>query len=153
MVKAQQATPNGPLVAPVDVLELRVKLIAEELCEFAEAVAITMAAVSTRESSNAVFAKRLDSNTAEVDLVKAYDAILDLLVVVIGAAVALGLDIEPGWQEVHRSNMSKFLDGYRREDGKWVKGPSYSPAELKPILCDQIEAAKTKAAEGTLPLT
>jgi predicted HAD superfamily Cof-like phosphohydrolase len=68
------------------------------------------------------------------DIVEAYDALLDLEVVTTGSAVAFGLDTEPGWQEVHRSNMSKFIDGHRREDGKWVKGPSYSPAKLAPII-------------------
>lgn len=68
------------------------------------------------------------------DLIAVYDAINDLLYVVIGTAIATGLEIEPGWQEVHRSNMSKFIDGHRRGDGKWIKGPSYSPANLAPII-------------------
>lgn len=109
MVKAGQATPDKPTMCDDDVYLLRVKLIQEELEEFEKAL-------------------------YEKNLVETYDAILDLLVVTIGAAVALGLDLEPGWQEVHRSNMSKFIDGHRREDGKWVKGPSYSPANLAPIV-------------------
>jgi len=68
------------------------------------------------------------------EIVAAYDAVLDLEVVTTGTAVAMGVDTEPGWQEVHRSNMSKFIDGTKRADGKWVKGPSYSPANLKPIV-------------------
>jgi hypothetical protein len=39
--------------------------------------------------------------------------------------------------EVHRSNMSKLgEDGkpIKREDGKILKGPNYSPADLLPIL-------------------
>lgn len=69
-----------------------------------------------------------------LSITNAYDATLDLKVVVIGTGVAMGVDLEPGWEEVHRSNMSKFIDGYKREDGKWIKGPSYSPANLGPIL-------------------
>jgi len=57
----------------------------------------------------------------------------DLLYVVYGTAVSLGIDMEPIFKEVHRSNMSK-VGGYKREDGKWVKPPTYSPASLNKIL-------------------
>ncbi|MEX0829295.1 MAG: MazG nucleotide pyrophosphohydrolase domain-containing protein [Nitrospirales bacterium] len=57
----------------------------------------------------------------------------DLLYVVYGTAVSLGIDMEPVFKEVHRSNMSK-VGGYKREDGKWVKPPTYSPADLDTIL-------------------
>jgi hypothetical protein len=39
---------------------------------------------------------------------------------------------------VCRSNNSKITNGFRREDGKWQKGPNYSPANLAPILEEQI---------------
>ena len=57
----------------------------------------------------------------------------DLLYVVYGTAVSLGIDMEPVFKEVHRSNMSK-VGGYKREDGKWVKPSTYSPAFLDNIL-------------------
>lgn len=60
----------------------------------------------------------------------------DLLYVVYGTAVSYGIDMVPVFREVHRSNMSK-VGGYKREDGKWVKPPSYSPAAIEPILADQ----------------
>lgn len=122
MVKAAQNTPEYPTLIAPHVANLRVTLILEELLEFAEAVGFTLKVSSFRP------------NEKPVNLKDAYDGILDLLVVVIGAAVAMGLQLEPGWQEVHRSNMSKFIDGYRRDDGKWIKGPSYSPAQLEPII-------------------
>jgi len=109
MLKAGQECPVNPCIPELNVCLLRYKLIAEELEELKEAF--------VRDNK-----------------VETYDAILDLLVVVVGTAVACGMEIEPGWQEVHRSNMSKFIDGHRRKDGKWMKGPSYSPANLKPIL-------------------
>lgn len=70
------------------------------------------------------------------DLIGIADAYTDLMVVVIGLGVAHGLAnySEALFEEVHGSNMSKFIDGHRREDGKWIKGPSYSPANLAPIL-------------------
>ena len=79
----------------------------------------------------------LDDALGIGDLVEIADALGDLLYVVLGTAVTCGIDIEPIFEEIHRSNMSKFIDGYRREDGKWIKGPSYSPANLEPILKNQ----------------
>ena len=60
----------------------------------------------------------------------------DLLYVVYGTAVSYGIDMEPVFQEVQRSNMSK-IGGYKREDGKWVKPATYSPANIAPILALQ----------------
>lgn len=60
----------------------------------------------------------------------------DLLYVVYGTAVSYGIDMEPVFQEVQRSNMSK-VGGYKREDGKWVKPATYSRADVDPILEQQ----------------
>lgn len=60
------------------------------------------------------------------------DAIADLLYVVFGTAVELGVDVEPFFDEVHTSNLSK-TGGHKREDGKWVKPESYEPANLRKI--------------------
>ena len=57
----------------------------------------------------------------------------DLLYVVYGTAVSYGIDMEPVFREVHRSNLSK-VGGYKRDDGKWVKPATYSPACLESIL-------------------
>ncbi len=62
----------------------------------------------------------------------------DLLYVVYGTAVSLGIDMEPVFKEVHRSNMSK-VGGHKRHDGKWVKPPTYSPASLEAIITAQME--------------
>jgi len=67
------------------------------------------------------------------DLASMAKELADLLYVVYGTAVSLGIDMEPVFKEVHRSNMSK-VGGYKREDGKWVKPPTYSPASLDKIL-------------------
>lgn len=69
----------------------------------------------------------------EKDLPSIAKELADLLYVVYGTAVSLGIDMEPVFQEVHRSNMSK-VGGHKREDGKWVKPPTYSPASLDKIL-------------------
>jgi predicted HAD superfamily Cof-like phosphohydrolase len=71
----------------------------------------------------------------------------DLLYVVYGTAVSLGIDMEPVFKEVHRSNMSK-VGGYKREDGKWVKPPTYSPASLDNILESQTVSQKKILQQG-----
>jgi predicted HAD superfamily Cof-like phosphohydrolase len=113
MRAAKQDTPDFPTVPSQDVQDLRYSLISEELGE-------------------------LDMAQASEDPVEVADAIADLLVVVLGAAVAWGIDIEPVFEEVHRSNMTKFIDGHKRADGKWIKGPSYSPPEIAPIIQAQM---------------
>jgi predicted HAD superfamily Cof-like phosphohydrolase len=75
------------------------------------------------------------------DLVAIAKELADLLYVVYGTAVSCGIDLEPVFREVHRSNMSK-VNGHRRADGKWVKPPDYSPARIEPILAQQGSAMK-----------
>ncbi len=92
------------------------------------------------------------------NLIEYLDAVGDLLYVVYGAAIAAGFtaqQIEATVYEIHRSNMSKLwsadeIDGIpadcrashvgdgryivRRNDGKIIKSPTYSPANLQPII-------------------
>jgi len=54
------------------------------------------------------------------DMVKLCDALADTLYALYGTAVACGVDIEPIFAEVHRSNMTKTVP--RRSTGKAIKG-------------------------------
>lgn len=76
------------------------------------------------------------------DIVEVADAIADLLYVTYGTAVSCGIDIAEVFEEVHRSNMTK-VGGHKREDGKWVKPPHYSPARIREILDAQLEKGET----------
>jgi predicted HAD superfamily Cof-like phosphohydrolase len=100
-----------PTVVDGRTRELRVRLIQEEFDELKEAIA----------------AEDLPSIAKEM---------ADLLYVVYGTAVSYGIDMEPVFREVHRSNISK-VGGHKREDGKWVKPATYSPARIEPILAEQ----------------
>jgi predicted HAD superfamily Cof-like phosphohydrolase len=100
-----------------DVHRLRVALIEEELAEFRNA----------GESH---------------DLFEIADALADLLYVVYGAGVTYGIDLEPIFDEIHRSNMSKGdPEVVRRPDGKILKGANYSPPEVVSLVRDQMRAA------------
>jgi len=75
---------------------------------------------------------------ADNDRLEQLDALLDLIVVIVGAMHSAGFDGEGGWEEVIRSNMSK-LDPVtnkviKREDGKVLKPETYSPPNLEPFL-------------------
>ena len=71
------------------------------------------------------------------DLIGIADGLADLLYVVLGTAVEYGIEIEPIFNEVHRSNMSK-VGGTKREDGKLIKPATYSPANLEPLIRQQL---------------
>jgi len=153
MVKAQQETPDRPTLPTVQVRIGRLKWLAEELCELANAWGIEIDLNNRGNTTGNFYATPVNSPqfSDPVEAVtQAYDASLDLIVFSVGNGVAMGTDLQPGWDEVHSSNMSKFIDGYRREDGKWMKGPSYHPAQLKPIIEAQIAAAAERDKQPRL---
>ena len=69
------------------------------------------------------------------DFVEMVDALADILVVTYGAAVEMGVDLEPVFAEVQRSNMSK--NGGIDAGGKILKGPGFSPPEIERTLRGQ----------------
>ena len=66
------------------------------------------------------------------------DALIDILVVTIGAIHSMGADAEGAWNEVMRSNLAKIdLESGRvlkREDGKVLKPAGWTAPELDPFL-------------------
>lgn len=66
------------------------------------------------------------------------DALIDILVVTIGAIHSMGADAEGAWQEVMRSNLAK-IDAEtgkvrKRQDGKVLKPDGWLPPNLEPFL-------------------
>jgi predicted HAD superfamily Cof-like phosphohydrolase len=70
----------------------------------------------------------------EPDLAQMIDGVIDLHWVSTAALCGAGIPDQPFLDEVFRSNMTKFIDGHRREDGKWCKGPSAKPPDIAGIL-------------------
>jgi hypothetical protein len=68
------------------------------------------------------------------------DAIGDMLYVVYGAAICHGLDMEPIFAEIHRSNMNK-LNGPKRADGKQLKPEGWKPPDIYSEVEKQIHNA------------
>jgi predicted HAD superfamily Cof-like phosphohydrolase len=75
-----------------------------------------------------------DSTTRETDV----DALIDILVVTIGALHSIGVDVEDAWNEVVRTNMAKIDPETgkvrKREDGKVLKPEGWTPPDLKQFL-------------------
>jgi predicted HAD superfamily Cof-like phosphohydrolase len=66
------------------------------------------------------------------------DALIDILVVTIGAIHSLGVDAEGAWKEVMRTNFAKIDRDTgkvrKREDGKVLKPQGWTPPELAPFV-------------------
>ena len=68
---------------------------------------------------------------------KTLDALIDILVVTIGAIHSAGFDAEAAWKEVMATNLAKIgEDGKvrKREDGKVLKPVGWIPPDLKPFV-------------------
>ena len=76
----------------------------------------------------------LDTN----DRVEQLDALLDFIVVTIGAIHSGGFDGEGGWKEVIGTNLAKIDKETgkvrKREDGKVLKPQGWTPPDLKPYV-------------------
>jgi predicted HAD superfamily Cof-like phosphohydrolase len=69
--------------------------------------------------------------------VETLDALVDILVVTIGAIHSMGSDAEGAWKEVMSTNFAKIgEDGKvrKREDGKVLKPIGWVPPDLKPFV-------------------
>jgi predicted HAD superfamily Cof-like phosphohydrolase len=70
--------------------------------------------------------------------VECLDALIDILVVTVGAIHSLGADGEGAWNEVMRTNFAKINPEtgkvIKREDGKVLKPEGWKPPELAPFV-------------------
>ena len=72
------------------------------------------------------------------DRLEQLDALIDILVVTMGAVRAGGFDAEGAWNEVMRTNFAKIdpVTGKvrKREDGKVLKPEGWQPPSLTPFI-------------------
>jgi predicted HAD superfamily Cof-like phosphohydrolase len=157
---------------------LRARLVFEEALEFVRACGCTVTLAGGDATANVIdnISVVLDPS-GKPDLVEYVDGCVDQLVVTYGALNAAGIQVEPAWDEVQRSNMSKawphcsvcdavlvrgssldlvhpenpaahngawttVLKVHKREDGKFIKAPTYSPADLKRVIDEQVLLSK-----------
>lgn len=136
----------APTVPPIDVRLLRIKLIAEELTELAEATGVKLRIEhkTVQDNDGTQLGKyEIDvwpTREEHCNLVEAADALGDLRYVVDGGTLVYGIPGEAVLAEIHRSNMSKLGEDGKpvvREDGKILKGPGYFKPNITRVLLDQ----------------
>ena len=100
---------DSPDIGSEELIELRIKLLREEVEEYAEAARAG-------------------------DLVEVLDALADIGYILAGTILNHGMQniYDDAFDEVHRSNMAKLVDGkvLRREDGKVMKPQGWTPPQL-----------------------
>ena len=104
---------TDPNIGDNDLSELRIRLLEEEVQEYAEAV-------------------------RNNDLVEVLDALGDIAYILAGTILNHGMQeiIDDAFSEIHRSNMDKLVDGkaLKRDDGKVIKPEGWQPPNLKQFL-------------------
>ena len=104
---------DSPDIGPEDMIELRIKLLKEEVEEYAEA-----------------------ARTG--DMVEILEALANIGYILAGTIINHGMQhiYDDAFNEVHRSNMAKLVDGkvLRREDGKVMKPEGWTPPQLAQFL-------------------
>lgn len=104
---------DTPGLGSEELIELRIKLLEEEVREYAEAARAG-------------------------DLVEVLDALADIGYILAGTVINHGMQhiYDDAFNEVHRSNMAKLVDGkvLRREDGKVLKPEGWQPPQLAQFL-------------------
>ena len=97
------------------------------------------------ESQYAMYVKLIDEEHQELleatlteDRVEQLDALIDILVVTIGAIHSMGADAEGAWKEVMMTNFAKIDRDTgkvrKREDGKVLKPVGWTAPNLVPFL-------------------
>jgi len=103
---------------------------------------------STIKMNNSQYGMYLDLIREEVeelelalirnDRIEELDALIDILVVTIGAIHSIGADGEGAWNEVMRTNFAKIDPETgkvrKRDDGKVLKPEGWKAPELEPYL-------------------
>lgn len=85
--------------------------------------------------------KELQDGVASGDLVNVAKEMADMIYVIYGTAITLGVDLNAVLAEVHRSNMTKLdKDGKPifRDDGKVLKSDLYELPDIEKILYPDI---------------
>lgn len=128
--------------------KLRVSLILEEALEFANAARVDVtASLGDRDRDSEICIDAIDDlhlhrNGGTPDFPAMVDALCDILYVTVGAAIEMGVDIQPFFDLVHAANLAK-ASGPVREDGKRLKPPGWMPPDIAGLL-EQIRAAEAR---------
>jgi predicted HAD superfamily Cof-like phosphohydrolase len=109
---------DKPTKPDEDRVRLRLSLIAEEFAEFCEAIGRPIDLPDFEASWNGSF-----------DMVKAADALADMVYVIEGTNLEFGINGTRVLDVVHASNMAK-VGGPVRADGKRLKPDGWTPPDI-----------------------
>lgn len=135
MVKAGQQVPEVPTMPDFHTRRLRAALIFEEAMETIQALGF-QPALSFKDMVFVVYPDRVQmiDHCIDPDFEGIVDGCADLSVVLTGTLSACGVQDGPILDEVDRSNLTKFRDGYSiREDGKLLKSSLYETAKYEQV--------------------
>ncbi|GEL75190.1 hypothetical protein [Myxococcus virescens] len=130
-----QPAPDAPTMPDAATRVLRVRLMVEEVLEYAKASGVrVIATANVLESGRDVRVSQHPRQ--EPDLVAMAHENTDVLYVALGNAVAMGVPAQACFDEVAGANLRKAPGGKvtRREDGKVVKPEGWVPADVGAVL-------------------
>lgn len=134
-----QDTPALPTIPDDKTLKLRCALLLEEVLEFVEAAGYEVVFECGVPGTH-----KFNYGSAQLkyvhapDMIEMADAMADISVVNQGAAIALGLDLDPILDEVDFNNLLKIKTGQINPvTGKFEKHPNHTPPDILTVLEEQ----------------
>ncbi len=70
------------------------------------------------------------------DIAETVDGACDLIYVILGTMIELGIDLDPFFIEVHKTNMAKSV-GKFRNDGKILKPDGWKPPRIAEMIANK----------------
>lgn len=144
MAAFNQPMPSKPQWPDQETMDLRVRLVAEEFCEWLRDsgyernvwIAHYEETLPLNGGLREIFSWAHDPDTADTigerSMPKSADALIDMLYVTIGSLLAMGIDMWPLWAEVQRANMAKSVDSVKAADDRKIRGLSRAEKVTKP---------------------
>lgn len=138
------STPKPKDQAELETYKLRLKLCIEETFELFEAM-LTEEAYRPFDLLLATINLGIENitlNQLHIDPVAVFDSLVDQEYVNLGFANLLSLDMQSGFQEVHKSNMTKLDENGQpifRKDGKLLKSNLYVPPNLDKVYKETVD--------------
>lgn len=117
-------------------MRLRLKLIAEEFSELIEAT-LADRPMPYRDPLCVALDNMIDDADVSVDIVETADALGDLMYVIQGMALEMGIDLEAVVAEIHASNLTKLGPNgevLKNAVGKVIKSTNYVRPDIRKVL-------------------
>ena len=110
--------PDAPRELPAELARYRLGFLVEELAEYAAASGATVLAAQLDALAVSARSAAITGPDADGQLVSAFDALLDLVVVALGTADLHGFPWEAGWDLVLARNLAKVRAAADGSDSK-----------------------------------